>query len=464
MDSNILQQAKVKDEQNKNYKSREPSKHSTSSISSSSDESDAENDSVSTINSNTECVSKRIQDEESLFIHRYFSNHSNSLPSKITIGSRRLSQCREEDEEEEKKDVVPSNMSTIAGSDKSLSDSSNGSKVSVIDTISGPTHKFVITKTKIEETKNEPEKKLSEAAKIFANKKRYRQANTVHVSSYDPNRPSLNTIFKSPLQSPHYDSKFFDSSMIEIKSHSSSTSTVDHSGSVEDIWVKRNDSLSQGNKNSGVPLPISKDDSYIPPPESSSWTSKSEPQHNEKQRLKDTNQGNKWDSKRKKKKYLETAGSSTSGSNSPERRNSNDSDSSPGKHGFRNRSNSDASKRKGSTFMTSMKNAMVCSSQNDPDETESDNNDMEDNSHVSLDDVPETPIVIDRPYRTPSRSSASQPPSRTPSRTSTATATNRPGIKRSRESIIEKACGSLYSQNQDEFDAVGNNVACKLLE
>lgn len=87
---------------------------------------------------------------------------------------------------------------------------------------------------------------------------------------------------------------------------------------------------------------------------------------------------------------------------------------------------------------------------------------MEDNSHVSLVDVPETPIVIDRPSRTPSRSSASQPPSRTPSRTSTATATNRPGIKRSRESIIEKACESLYSQNQDEFDAVGNNVACKL--
>ncbi|KAG5896537.1 hypothetical protein JTB14_030742 [Gonioctena quinquepunctata] len=116
-----------------------------------------------------------------------------------------------------------------------------------------------------------------------------------------------------------------------------------------------------------------------------------------------------------------------------------------------------------------------CEFQNDPDETESDNNDMEDNSHVSLDDVPETPIVIDRPYRTPSRNSASQPPSRTPSRSSasqplsrtpsrtpTATATNRPGIKRSRESIIEKACESLYSQNQDEFDAVGNNVACKL--
>ncbi|KAG5877923.1 hypothetical protein JTB14_012001 [Gonioctena quinquepunctata] len=61
-----------------------------------------------------------------------------------------------------------------------------------------------------------------------------------------------------------------------------------------------------------------------------------------------------------------------------------------------------------------------CEFQNDPDETESDNNDMEDNSHVSLDAVPETPIVIDRPYRTPSRSSASQPPYRTPSRTSTA--------------------------------------------
>lgn len=43
-----------------------------------------------------------------------------------------------------------------------------------------------------------------------------------------------------------------------------------------------------------------------------------------------------------------------------------------------------------------------CEVQTDPDETVSDNNDttMEDNSYFSLVYVPETSIVIDRPYRT----------------------------------------------------------------
>lgn len=181
------------------------------------------------------------------FFQNYFSNHSNSLPSRLSVNMRRLSQCREEDEDEEKSDIVPSsNMSTISGSDKSLSESSTGSKTSVIDTISGPTHKFVITKSKpgntiVKDGEKSTKKELSEGAKLFASQKKYRQANTVHgISSYDPKRPSINTLFKSPMQSPHYDSIFFDSSLIEMKSNNSSSSTVNCS-STEDIWVKRSD-------------------------------------------------------------------------------------------------------------------------------------------------------------------------------------------------------------------------------
>lgn len=223
-----------------------------------SDDSDIEPDLVSTINHNTEhslAALKDITDDDTShasFFQRYFSNHSNSLPSRLAVmNSRRLSQCREEDEEEEKKDLVPSNMSTISGSDMSLSESSSGSKTSVIDTVSGPTHKFVIVKTKTSEVKEELEtskqeqestepKKLSEAAKIFASRKQYRQANTVHgIPGYEPNRPPVSSLFRSPLQSPHYDTKFFDSSLIEMKSQTSSSSTVNCSDSVEDIWVKR---------------------------------------------------------------------------------------------------------------------------------------------------------------------------------------------------------------------------------
>jgi hypothetical protein len=225
-----------------------PSKSGSSSTISLSDESDIEPDElVSTINHNTESSMAALKDmtgderefDSSLFLRRYFQNHSNSLPSRVTVAARRLSQCREEDEDEEKKDLkeqVPSNsnMSTISGSDKSLSESSSGSKTSVIDTVSGPTHKFVVTKTK----------QPSEAAKIFASRQQYRQANTVHAipPHTDYKRPSLYNIFKT---SPHYDTRFFDSSLIEMKNQTSSSSTIDCSGSAEDIWVKRSPTESQ---------------------------------------------------------------------------------------------------------------------------------------------------------------------------------------------------------------------------
>ncbi|CAG9862858.1 unnamed protein product [Phyllotreta striolata] len=325
---------------------------------SSSDESDIEPDLVQTINYNVSSPfgnSNEFPPEEdsNTFLHRYFSNHSNSLPSKITMASRRLSQCREEDEDEEKRE--PSNMEVISGSDKSLSESSSGSKTSVIDTISGPTHKFVITKTKtivetkkesdttnnkeVKEETNSKQKELSAAAKIFARNREYRVANTVlGVPSKDAVRPSVRNIFR--VQSPHYDSKFFDSSLIAMKSPTSSTSTVNNDA-IEDVWVKRPDIKKESG--SQPASQTSQDDSHLPRPRSGTWGSKPD-----KHKSKD-------ESKRKREK--EPMSASTSRSNSSERRGS--IDSSPKKHGFRNRSNSDAGKRKGSTFMASMKSAMV---------------------------------------------------------------------------------------------------------
>ncbi|KAK9888383.1 hypothetical protein WA026_000633 [Henosepilachna vigintioctopunctata] len=241
---------------------------------SSDDDSDIESDLATTIHYNTmnsiNALKEAYNDFDNdapndSFIQRYFKNHSNSLPSRLAVPSRRLSQCREEDEDEDKRDEkhsVPScDLTTIMGSDKSLSESSTSSKTSVIDTVSGPTHKFVITKTKqssnvdntttttscskpelspVEEksSQNKEKKKPSEAARIFASRKQYRQANTVHGIP-DSNRPSVYNIFRSPLQSPHYDSRFFDSSLIEMKSQTSSSSTIDAAGSSDDIWVRR---------------------------------------------------------------------------------------------------------------------------------------------------------------------------------------------------------------------------------
>ncbi|XP_063903366.1 5'-AMP-activated protein kinase subunit gamma-2-like isoform X2 [Zophobas morio] len=358
-----------------------PSKSGSSSTISLSDDSDIEPDElVSTINHNTESTIAALKDitgedrdfGSSLFLRRYFQNHSNSLPSRVAASARRLSQCREEDEDEEKKDLkdqVPSssNMSTISGSDKSLSESSSGSKTSVIDTVSGPTHKFVITKTK----------QPSEAAKIFANRQQYRQANTVHgIPPQDSKRPSVYNLFKAPFPTPHYDTRFFDSSLIEMKSQNSSSSTIDCSGSAEDIWVKR--SVTDLKKELGSqPLPtITSDDvdtQSMPRPRSGTWGSKSDSKQKSKDVAKPKSKEGKskqpkepkgeGKKEKKKDKHSGSRSGSASRSNSAERRKSGEDVQSPKKAGmldaFRTRSNSDASKKKGSAFMASMKSAML---------------------------------------------------------------------------------------------------------
>ncbi|KAJ8944646.1 hypothetical protein NQ318_004736, partial [Aromia moschata] len=99
-------------------------------------------------------------------------------------------------------------------------------------------------------------------------------------------------------------------------------------------------------------------DVQLPRPRSGTWGSKSDAKHKDKHKPKDKNKhASKADSKKKKESQTGSRSSSNSRSNSSERRKSDD--SSPKKTNFRNRSNSDASKKKGSAFMASMKNAMV---------------------------------------------------------------------------------------------------------
>lgn len=67
----------------------------------------------------------------------------------------------------------------------------------------------------------------------------------------------------SPLPSPHLDKRFFDSSLIEMKSQASSSSTLDYD-STEEVWVRRVDfiqerkrkNITPSSTNSGTPLTI----------------------------------------------------------------------------------------------------------------------------------------------------------------------------------------------------------------
>lgn len=54
-----------------------------------------------------------------------------------------------------------------------------------------------------------------------------------------PSYSSSMTLSKiSPLTSPHLDKRFFDSSLVEMKSQASSTSTLDYD-STEEVWIRR---------------------------------------------------------------------------------------------------------------------------------------------------------------------------------------------------------------------------------
>lgn len=96
----------------------------------------------------------------------------------------------------------------------------------------------------------------------------------------------------------------------------------------------------------------------IPRPRSGTWGSKTDSKHQEKHKSKEKSKyGAKSDSRRAKQP--DSRSGSNSRSNSTERKKLDE--SSPKRHGFRNRSNSDASRKKGSAFMASMKNAIVVS-------------------------------------------------------------------------------------------------------
>lgn len=238
-----------------------PQTHGPSSIgTTSSDESDIEENLVSTINYNTITSLTALKDmlhingedtDCGTFFQHYFLNHVNALPSRHLVSpfpfveKRRLSECLEEDEDDEEKREIENdneneNVSNSA-SDKSLSESSSSTQT--IQELTGTTHKFVVTKAKDSKT-DADSKDLKTVIKPLVpsafRKRNYHPSNTVHFPATDPRKPSLYSIFSrtSPLQSPHFDKRFFDSSLIEMRSQASSTSTLDQD-SIEDIWIKR---------------------------------------------------------------------------------------------------------------------------------------------------------------------------------------------------------------------------------
>lgn len=152
----------------------------------------------------------RTSTEDVSWFQHYFLHHVNRLPSRSQYPGRRLSECPEEDETAANKDDSSSSSSASSSSSSSGSsaDSEEESK---------------------EESKAESKEDVSPVGSASATPKRN--------PSLTPDTPPM-----SPRRgtSPHLDKRFFDSSMIEMKSQASSSSTLDND-SAEEIWVRRID-------------------------------------------------------------------------------------------------------------------------------------------------------------------------------------------------------------------------------
>ncbi|XP_015586560.1 dentin sialophosphoprotein [Cephus cinctus] len=240
------------------------------------DDSDIEDDLISAINYNTitslaalkdmlQCSGEDSEGVDSFF-HHYFLSHVNRLPSRNQTHSpypwgRRLSECREEDEYEteegknvesttadtsveikkeavsaqesqEKSDNVPSKASSPSSSEKSSSEKID-QKSAASEPRAPPTttaSRFT-TSTVTSPTSTKPPLR-----------RRHTAGSGMTFPATDPPTYSSSMTFSrtSPLPSPHLDKRFFDSSLIEMKSQASSTSTLDYD-STDEIWIRRVD-------------------------------------------------------------------------------------------------------------------------------------------------------------------------------------------------------------------------------
>ncbi|XP_076295856.1 SNF4/AMP-activated protein kinase gamma subunit isoform X3 [Lasioglossum baleicum] len=237
------------------------------------------------------------------FFHHYFLSHVNRLPSRNQTHSpypwgRRLSECREEDEyeteealhplvwgwqwrpdkgknvdttpavitgskndvskteeAEDKMENASSKASSPSASEKSSSEridqKSIGStvsevKITVATTPTTTTTSTPTTTTVIATTTTSRFTTCTVTSPTSTTKPPLRRRHTtgpgMTFPATDPPTYSTSMTFSrtSPLPSPHLDKRYFDSSLIEMKSQASSSSTLDYD-STEEVWVRRVD-------------------------------------------------------------------------------------------------------------------------------------------------------------------------------------------------------------------------------
>lgn len=159
------------------------------------------------------------------------------------VPKRRLSECKEEEEEDQF--TPPKNSFTSKE-------------------VAGTTRKFIVTKTEhiatipeviVTDPQSSSQPHARPEAKNLRNMTAKMNSQTIHFPCSTPSRAAIQNIFSqvSGKMTPHLDSRFFDSSMVEIRQSTNSVDKVDgdsvsssnndigpeQKANLDEVWIKR---------------------------------------------------------------------------------------------------------------------------------------------------------------------------------------------------------------------------------
>nr|CAD7458814.1 unnamed protein product [Timema tahoe] len=228
------------------------------------EEDELENELTSTVNYNTisslmalkELLHGDSSDDDMAWFEHYFLHHVDRLPKQelrspflqTIIEGRRLSECREEEEDIRVDEDYEDDAGTKDSEDPSeeaLDDDAEASREpndegKPVLVTSARGKKFMVSAV----TNNSASPTRVGSSPGSPLKRRHTMSGRTQSpspSSAESGFPPIAPYHRSsPLPSPHLDKRFFDSSLIEMKSQASSSSTIDNDSS-EDIWVMRNE-------------------------------------------------------------------------------------------------------------------------------------------------------------------------------------------------------------------------------
>jgi 5'-AMP-activated protein kinase regulatory gamma subunit len=217
-------------------------------------------------------------DEDMAWFQHYLLHHVNRLPKqelrspylRPLLEGRRLSECREveeeeeeaarheEDEDEEEEEDEEDDDDDDDDDDDEKSEDGNDQATTTTTTTSGREDTTSTSSSSSFENSNNTSNYSSAGSRKDSTVQQQHPSAAASLTrrhtvssptvdtggTFPPLSPMLFNHRVSPLQSPHLDKRYFDSSLIEMKSQASSSSTIDYD-STEEVWIKRNDVMTE---------------------------------------------------------------------------------------------------------------------------------------------------------------------------------------------------------------------------